>query len=340
MVKNRRNKTNIPSVSVDDLASGLISTKLEAVEAVKAVEAPIEAPIETVKTVEAPIETVEAPIEAVEAPVEAVETVETVETIEAPIETAEAPIEAVEEAVEAPIETVKTVEAVEAVEATPESSYLPPIKMTLRQWQRLVKPEEELIVAASPQDESDAWQPWPIGMTYKFSDYNGPLERVMLGSHDKTVLCAFSTTTDAPRRRIRNRTAFAQTLTSNGIPNEYNESAGLRYYFSLPSYKFVICPEGMGIDTHRLYEALMAGCIPIVERRPHIADKYKGCPILFTNDYSEINELYLREKYRDMLDKEYDFSNLYLSTYSDEEQAQIKTNSAYWCQTFRVRRWY
>ena len=323
MVKNRRNKTKIPSVSVDDLASGLIGTKIEApIEAV-------EAPIETVETpIEAPIEVVEADEAPIEAPIEAVEASEAVEAVEA--------VEA-DEADEAPIEAV---EAVEAVEEPIKDNYLPPIKMTLRQWQRLVKPEEELIVAASPQDESEAWQPWPIGMTYRFSDYNGPLERVMLGSHDKTVLCAFSTTTDAPRRRIRNRTAFAQTLTSNGIINEFDESAGLRYYFSLPSYKFVICPEGMGIDTNRLYEALMAGCIPIVERRPHVADKYKGCPILFTTDYSEINELYLREKYREMIDKEWDFSNLYLSTYSDEEQTQIKSNSAYWCQTFRVRKWY
>jgi hypothetical protein len=214
---------------------------------------------------------------------------------------------------------------------------LPPIKMTLRAWQRLVKPEEELIVAASIQDGSDSWLPWPIGMTYTFSDYNGPLESVMLGPHNKTVLCAVSTATDRGRRKIRNRASFVQNLAANGINNEYNAN---NYYMSLPSYKFVICPEGNGIDTHRLYETLMAGCIPIVERRPHIADKYRGCPILFTTDYSEINELYLRERYEDMIDKEYDFSALYLSTYSDEEQATIKANSDFWCSTFRVRKWY
>jgi hypothetical protein len=291
MTKQRRNKSSVPSVSIDDLASGLI-TKSEIVET----------PVKAVEAVEEMV--AEAPIEAVEeAPIEAVE---------------EAPIEAVEEAAE---------------------DTLPPIKMTLRAWQRLVKPEEELIVNASSPVNQDSWLPWPIGMTYTFSDYNGPLQATMIGQHDKTVLCAFLTATDK-RRLVRNRESFAQTLAANGIPNEYNSSAGTRYYFSLPTYKFVICPEGNGIDTHRLYEALMAGCIPIVERRPHIADKYKGCPILFTTDYSEINELYLREKYREMIDKEWDFSALYLSTYSDEEQAAIKANSDYWCRTFRVRKWY
>jgi hypothetical protein len=316
MTKQRRNKSSVPSVNIDDLTSGLI-TKSEIVETpVKAVEAPVE---EAPEATEAPIEATEAPIEATEAP-------------EAPIEAPEAPIEA-PEVTEAPIE---------APEARVEeaSDTLPPIKMTLRTWQRLVKPEEELIVNASSQDGYDRWLPWPIGMTYSFSDYNGPLEATMIGSHDKTVLCAFSIVTDRSRRQVRNRDTFARTLTANGVINEYSSDSGIRYYFSLPTYKFVICPEGNGIDTHRLYEALMAGCIPIVERRPHIADKYKGCPILYTTDYSEINELYLREKYREMIDKEYDFSALYLSTYSDEEQAAIKANSDYWCRTFKVRKWY
>lgn len=221
-----------------------------------------------------------------------------------------------------------------------DASTLPPIKMTLRQWQRLVKPEEDLIVAASNQAESNAWQPWPIGMTAQFSDYNGPLESIMVGSHNKTVLCSFSTVTDSNRRNVRNRNTFAQNLSTNGIINKYNSDEGIRYYFSIPNYKFVICPEGNGIDTHRLYETLIAGCIPIVERRPHVADKYKGCPILYTTDYSEINETYLREKYEQMIDKEYDFSNLYLSTYSDIEQAQIKANSDFWCRKRGIRSWY
>ena len=212
------------------------------------------------------------------------------------------------------------------------------MKYTLRQWQQLVKPEEEYIVAASSQDGYDRFMPWPIGMTYPFSEYNGPLEPVTIGLHDKTVLCGFVEETDLGRRKGRNRTSFSKNLAANGIANKMINPAN--YYFELPKYKFVICPEGNGLDTHRLYEALMAGCIPIVERRPQIADKYKGCPILFTTDYSEINESYLQERYADMIDKTYDFSKLYLSSYSAEEQARIRIASDFWCRTFRVRRWY
>ncbi len=327
MVKNRRNKHNTLTVSVEEVVSGSIAEVTEVTEVTKVTE-----------VIEVATEVIEATNDVIEA------TNEVTEATNKAIEATNEAIEATNEGTEATNEVAEA--TTEVIEATTEAdNYLPPIKMTLRQWQRLVKPEEELIVAASSRDNGspdwrDKWQPWPIGMTPTFSDYNGPLETVMIGSHDKTVLCSFSTQTDANRRMLRNRAAFARNLAAAGINNEYAPDAGVRYYFSLPNYKFVICPEGNGIDTHRIYEALIAGCIPIVERRPHIADKYKGCPIIYTTDYSEINELYLREKYKEMIDKEYDFSNLYYSTYSDAEQAEIKANSDFWCRTLGVRRWF
>ena len=38
----------------------------------------------------------------------------------------------------------------------------------------------------------------------------------------------------------------------------------------LAQYKWCICPEGNGADTHRLWEAMYLGCVPIVVRSPFI----------------------------------------------------------------------
>jgi hypothetical protein len=38
----------------------------------------------------------------------------------------------------------------------------------------------------------------------------------------------------------------------------------------LAKYKWCICPEGNGVDTHRLWEAMYLGCVPIVLRSPFI----------------------------------------------------------------------
>jgi hypothetical protein len=42
------------------------------------------------------------------------------------------------------------------------------------------------------------------------------------------------------------------------------------YHKILSQYEFCICPEGNGVDTHRLWEALYLKCIPIVLQSSHI----------------------------------------------------------------------
>jgi hypothetical protein len=84
----------------------------------------------------------------------------------------------------------------------------------------------------------------------------------------------------------------------------------------------------------------MAGCIPIMEDHPGIREKYKGCPILYTKDYSEITPDYLEKVYTEMADKEYDFSRLLLSSYSTEEQTQIRENGNYWGHRLSGKKWY
>ena len=38
----------------------------------------------------------------------------------------------------------------------------------------------------------------------------------------------------------------------------------------LAQYKWCICPEGNGVDTYRLWEAMYLGCVPIVLKSPFI----------------------------------------------------------------------
>ena len=39
----------------------------------------------------------------------------------------------------------------------------------------------------------------------------------------------------------------------------------LEYLKELSKYKFSLCPPGNGLDTHRVWESLLVGTIPIVE---------------------------------------------------------------------------
>ena len=214
--------------------------------------------------------------------------------------------------------------------------------MTLRAWQQTYKDPKTFIVQASRQDGSDGWLTFPIGMGWQFAaNYGGEAlaRRWQIGSHQSLVQCAISTGTDGRRRPYGlNRNMILFNVSKNGIVNR--QVSGSQYFDELPSYKFVISPEGNGIDCHRHYEALMAGCIPIMEDNPLIKEKYKGLPILYTRDYSEITTEYLDQKYKEMIEQTFDFSRLFLSSYNIEDQNKIKANGNYWVKKFCYKNWY
>lgn len=211
---------------------------------------------------------------------------------------------------------------------------------TLEKWQKILKPRSSIIYNSSEFDrQCDGWVPFTIGVSYKYI-HEPERPEFQLGPHSDLVFVAFREETDVVRRPAPaiNRHRIANTLRSNGFANQYIQ--GHEYFCKLPQYKFVISPEGNGIDCHRHYEALLAGCIPVIEDHDGIREKYAGCPVLYTNDYSEITVDYLTRKYEEMVHKEYDFSKLFIESYLPETQAQIRANGNYWGQRLTHRKWY
>jgi len=201
--------------------------------------------------------------------------------------------------------------------------------MTLRDWQKICKQNKILIVQGSARDGSDSWQPFPIGMSWQYTFVYNKCRELQIGTHKDLLLVAIKPQTDQVRRPGGpNRKVFIRNLEKNGFSNTFLEPA--KYFESLPTYKFIASPEGNGIDCHRHYEALIAGCIPIIEHNSLIEEKYKGCPILYTKDYSEITAEYLERIYKKMLDETYDFSCLSMTNYDDATQAVIKECGNFW----------
>lgn len=57
-------------------------------------------------------------------------------------------------------------------------------------------------------------------------------------------------------------------------------------------FPFVISPHGGGFDCHRLWEALLLGCIPIV-KKSMIDNLYERLPVLIVDEWSDITETVL-----------------------------------------------
>lgn len=216
-----------------------------------------------------------------------------------------------------------------------------PWLLSLRNWLMISKPLSQWLVNCSEfTKNNDEFVPFPIGMSWQIACVNGDFNSLTTyGPHTNLVMCSISEDTDARRRSHLpvNRKSILQNLARNGITNNCCEYVD--FLLNLRNYKFVISPEGNGIDAHRTYEALMMGCIPIVEENSVIQIKYPNLPILFTKDYSEINSAYLESKWARMLDTTYDFSPLFLSYYSEDIQHEIKKNSDYWCRIIHGHGW-
>jgi hypothetical protein len=56
---------------------------------------------------------------------------------------------------------------------------------------------------------------------------------------------------------------------------------------NLLTHRFVLCPPGNGVDTHRMWESLAAGAIPVV-LRSQAMEPFKELPILFVDRYEEV----------------------------------------------------
>ena len=88
---------------------------------------------------------------------------------------------------------------------------------------------------------------------------------------------------------ISKRKKCYDIITCKNIPNLPNMDY-LKYLNLLSLYKFAICPEGNGLDTHRFWECLYLKVIPICLKN-HITEYYsKNFPIVLLDDWNDIDK--------------------------------------------------
>ena len=54
-------------------------------------------------------------------------------------------------------------------------------------------------------------------------------------------------------------------------------------------------PEGNAVDCHRNWEVLLLKRVPIMKRNPYLEECYKDYPILWVDDYADVNKSLLAE---------------------------------------------
>jgi len=92
-----------------------------------------------------------------------------------------------------------------------------------------------------------------------------------------------------------------------------------RYIENIYHHKFVLCPRGNGIDTHRLWECLYLNTIPIVMDCVNIR-QYQNLPILVVNNWNELTIDKLNIVYQDYNNREWKKEKLTFSYWKNEIQ--------------------
>lgn len=136
--------------------------------------------------------------------------------------------------------------------------------------------------------------PMPIGLENLRYQLNGLLkdfQRTKNSIKSKTILLSFSTTTNSLERN-----KVIESLKNNRFI-ESNSFANHREYFEeLKKYKFNLCPEGNGLDTHRIWESLLAEVIPVMIRNTFTENLASlNFPILLIEQWEDLNSLNIED---------------------------------------------
>lgn len=137
-----------------------------------------------------------------------------------------------------------------------------------------------------------------------FKDNSNKLSKVMVGPFGSTH---------------RVRLQLSNLATAKSVDVYHSRMSPLRYARIASHYKFVFCPRGNGIDTHRVWESLYRGSVPVLIQTPwssflrelglplflidKVEDLYEISPETFSKFYQSFMDE--RERYDRLLTNEY-----------------------------------
>jgi hypothetical protein len=157
----------------------------------------------------------------------------------------------------------------------------------------LAPPNIESWFALNATHQSERVIPLPIGLEnghFCFAGVPGDFDAVRSRDWAKKVkiLSGFTIATN-PGERQRVQELAARVPCVEQLPSRLTQSDYLRV---AATYKFLLCPPGNGLDTHRAWEAMYLGVVPIV--KDSVAMRYfaqLGLPLWILESWEELLSL-------------------------------------------------
>jgi hypothetical protein len=138
----------------------------------------------------------------------------------------------------------------------------------------------------------------PIGIENRYNKFGQAphvyfqwMERRNRVKSTKPLLVAFSAQAGKPSRAAALAALTASWITRQNLGRD-------AWYEAVQDHYFVACPIGHGYDTHRTWEVLLGGSIPIVESTS-MDSMYENLPVLIVHKWTDVTQDLLNNVSRD-----------------------------------------
>jgi hypothetical protein len=148
---------------------------------------------------------------------------------------------------------------------------------------------------------------------HKYLLEKGVSTRTMSGGNVRPIKCllCFSLWTHPSRQECYDIFAGAPSFVYNlndadagevpANPNPFEKVPATLVYQKTLESQYALCPRGCGVDTHRFYECVYLGCVPIVVRTNTVFDRLyapdTGFPCLVVERWADVTEELLDRMY-------------------------------------------
>ena len=153
------------------------------------------------------------------------------------------------------------------------------------------------------------------------------LELKSLYDTNPTAVTNFHLAMNEPPRRFFYRQPAYQALKNNSSITWLPPQTRVEFWKSCNDSAFVICPFGNGLDTHRTWEALVLGRIPVIKASP-LNVIFEKLPVLEIQDWKYLTPEFMVSQYQLIIEKhkkgEYDLSRLRLDYWKKQINAPLQ----------------
>jgi hypothetical protein len=128
------------------------------------------------------------------------------------------------------------------------------------------------------------------------------MKKIQYVINNKAVTNFHLSTYGHPLRRQQNREPVLHALKNNSSVIWLERQKRLDFWKSCDKQAFVICPFGNGLDTHRTWEVLCLGRIPIIGKS-YLNKVFEDLPVVEIDDWNKLSQEWLEQKYKIIVEK-------------------------------------